>query len=393
MNNTAFYPADILLPKCEYNKWSVVACDQFTSEPEYWHKTAEIVGDAPSAFNMVLPEAFLSKDNAEKTDAINRTMTDYLNDGIFKEYKDAMIFVERTLPKGKVRYGIIGAVDLKEYDFSVGSKSLIRATEGTVLERIPPRVEVRRNAPLELPHIMLLIDDIERTVIEPLKNAELTVLYDFELMQGGGHLKGSLIPKEIQDNILNAISSLKEKAGDEPLLFAVGDGNHSLATARTCYLNAPNELNRYALVEVVNVHDEALEFEPIYRVLFNVDTEDFITKLNAEFTEGPKTVKWYTKNNEGEVYTSGLTVGSLQPFIDNYIKENPEVVCDYIHGIESTLSLCKEDGRIGLIFDGMDKGELFPFVSSKGSLPRKTFSMGEAESKRYYCEARKIKQT
>ena len=391
MNNIGFYPAEILLPKCDYGKWSVVACDQFTSEPEYWRETAKITENVPSTYNLVLPEAFLSSDNSERIDSINREMAKYLDEGLFEEYKDAMIFVERTLPKGKVRYGIIGAVDLKEYDFSVGSKSLIRATEGTVLERIPPRVEIRRDAPLELPHIMLLIDDIKKTVIEPLKNAELTVLYDFELMQGGGHLKGSLIPKEMQDNILSAICDLKEKAGDDPLLFAVGDGNHSLATARTCYLNDPTELNRYALVEVVNIHDQALEFEPIYRVLFNVDTEDFIAKLNSEFTDGPKTIEWFTKDKKGEVHTSGLTVGSLQPFIDRYIKENPDVVCDYIHGIESTLSLCKEGNRIGLIFDGMDKSELFPFVCEKGSLPRKTFSMGEAESKRYYCEARKIK--
>ncbi len=391
MNNIGFYPADILLPKCEYNKWSVVACDQFTSEPEYWHRTAKITQNSPSAYNLVLPEAFLSADNSDKIDSINREMAKYLDEGLFEEYKDAMIFVERTLPRGKVRYGIIGAVDLEEYDFRVGSKSLIRATEGTVLERIPPRVEIRRDAPLELPHIMLLIDDIERTVIEPLKNTDLTVLYDFELMQGGGHLKGSLIPKEMQPDILSAISKLKEQAGEDPLLFAVGDGNHSLATARTCYQNEPTELNRYALVEVVNIHDEALEFEPIYRVLFNVDTDDFLAKLSAEFKEGPKRIEWYTKDGKGEVHTSGLTVGSLQPFIDNYIKQNPEVVCDYIHGVESTLSLCKEENRVGLIFDGMDKGELFPFVCEKGSLPRKTFSMGEAESKRYYCEARKIK--
>ncbi len=391
MNNTGFKAADILLPRDNFEKWSVVACDQFTSEPEYWEETEKNSKGAPSAYNLILPEAYLSSDNSSRINAINAEMAKYTEDGIFAEYKDAMIFVERTLPKGKVRYGIVGAVDLKEYDFSVGSKSLIRATEGTVLERIPPRVEIRRDAPLELPHIMLLIDDIERTVIEPLKKAELTVLYDFELMQGGGHIKGSLIPAEMQEKILSALTELKEKAGEAPLLFAVGDGNHSLATARTCYLNEPNDLNRYALVEVVNVHDEALEFEPIYRVLFNVDTEDFITKLNEEFTSGTKTIKWYAKDSEGEVHTNGLTVGSLQPFIDSYIKENPQVVCDYIHGIDSTLNLSKEENRIGLIFDGMDKSELFPFVCEKGSLPRKTFSMGEAESKRYYCEARKIK--
>ena len=362
MNNIGFYPADILLPQNNFEKWSVVACDQFTSEPGYWEETARITEGAASAYKLILPEAYLSPDNSPRIDAINAEMAKYLDSSLFAEYEDAMIFVERTLPQGKVRYGIVGAVDLKEYDFSVGSKSLIRATEGTVLERIPPRVEIRRDAPLELPHIMLLIDDIERTVIEPLKNAELKIL-----------------------------CALKEKAGEDPLLFAVGDGNHSLATARTCYLNEPNELNRYALVEVVNIHDEALEFEPIYRVLFNVDTSDFIKKLGAEFTEGPKTIKWYTGDGEGEVYTSGLTVGSLQPFIDSYLKEHPEVICDYIHGVDSTLNLAKEEGRVGLIFDGMDKSELFPFVCEKGSLPRKTFSMGEAESKRYYNEARRIK--
>ncbi|MBE6573799.1 MAG: DUF1015 domain-containing protein [Ruminococcaceae bacterium] len=390
MNNTGFFAADILLPKADYEKWSVVACDQFTSEPHYWAKTKEITEGYNSTYNLVLPEAYLSSDNSSLVASINANMSVYLEEGIFNEYKDAMIFVERTLPKGKVRYGIVGAVDLEEYDFSKGSKSLIRATEGTVLERIPPRVEIRKDAPLELPHVMLLIDDIERTVIEPLKNAKLTVLYDFELMQGGGHLKGSLIPKDMQEKILCALEALKAKGGESPLLFAVGDGNHSLATAKTCYNNAPNELNKYALTEIVNIHDEALEFEPIYRVIFNVDTDDFIKELTETFTDGPKTIEWYTKDSRGEVHTSGLTVGSLQPFIDSYLAKHPEAECDYIHGVESTLSLANADNRVGLIFDGMDKSELFPFVCEKGSLPRKTFSMGEAESKRYYTEARKI---
>ena len=391
MNKTGFYAADILLPKDNFEKWSVVACDQFTSEPHYWAKTEEIAEGTASTYNLVLPEAYLCADNSAKVDAINSNMTNYLEKGIFEEYKGAMIFVERTLPKGKVRYGIVGAIDLDEYDFSKGSKSLIRATEGTVLERIPPRVEIRKDAPLELPHVMLLIDDIERSVIEPLKSAELTVLYDFELMQGGGHIKGSLIPRDMQEKILCALEALKEKGGEEPLLFAVGDGNHSLATAKTCYTNAPNALNKYALTEIVNIHDEALEFEPIYRVLFNIDPDDFIKELSETFTEGPKTIEWYTKESKGKVHTSGLTVGSLQPFIDSYLAKHPGAECDYIHGVESTLSLAAADNRVGLIFDGMDKGELFPFVKEKGSLPRKTFSMGEAESKRYYTEARKIK--
>lgn len=390
MNNVGFYSANILLPKGDFERWSVVACDQFTSEPHYWSKTEELTANSPSAYNLILPEAYLSADNSERINAINKNMTKYLNEDVFNEYEDAMIFVERTLPKGKVRYGIVGAIDLNEYDFSVGSKSLIRATEGTVLERIPPRVEIRKDAPLELPHVMLLIDDIEKTVIEPLKNEELTVLYDFDLIQGGGHIRGSLIPKKIQENIISALEALKSKGGENPLLFAVGDGNHSLATAKTCYNNSPNDLNKYALTEIVNIHDDALEFEPIYRAIFNVDTEDFVNELSKAFTKGNKTISWYTKDSKGEVYTSGLTVGSLQSFIDNYIKDHPNVECDYIHGVESTLALCQKDNCIGLIFDGMNKGELFPFVKDKGSLPRKTFSMGEAESKRYYTEARKI---
>lgn len=390
MKNIPFYPADILLPKQNFEKWSVVACDQFTSEPEYWKETERLTKGCNSAFNIILPEAFLSNDNTERINCINANMQKYLDNGVFEEYKNAMIFVERRLPKGKVRYGIIGAVDLEEYDFNIGSKSQIRATEGTVLSRIPPRVEIRKEAPIELPHIMLLIDDIKRTVIEPLKNAKLETLYDFDLMQGGGHLKGSLIPKEMQEDILGSLSALSSEQGENPLLFAVGDGNHSLATAKTCYTEDPDNLNRYALVEVVNIHDEALEFEPIYRVLFNADTKDFISALEAEFKEGEKTIEWFTANDGGKVYTSGLTVASLQDFIDRYLKANPSVTCDYIHGTKSTLELAKKENAIGLIFDGMDKSELFPFVKDKGSLPRKTFSMGEAESKRYYTEARKI---
>ena len=392
MNRCGFYSADILLPKNDFEKWSVVACDQFTSEPHYWAETEKITKGVRSTYNLVLPEAYLSKDNSEKIKGINDSMAQYLKEGVFNEYKNAMIFVERTLPAGKVRYGIVGAVDLDEYDFSKGSRSLIRATEGTVLERIPPRVEIRKDAPLELPHVMLLIDDIEKTVIEPLKNMELTVLYDFELMQGGGHLKGSLIPENIQKNILSKLEALMDKGGNDPLLFAVGDGNHSLATAKTCYNNEPNTLNKYALTEIVNIHDDALEFEPIYRVIFNIDTEDFIKELSDTFKEGEKTIEWHTKDSKGKVYTSGLTVGSLQPFIDSYLEKHPEAECDYIHGVGSTLALADAENRVGLIFDGMDKSELFPFVKEKGSLPRKTFSMGEAESKRYYTEARAIKE-
>jgi Uncharacterized conserved protein len=385
-----FKSADILIPKNNHDKWAVIACDQFTSDHEYWNKASDIVGNTPSTLNIILPEIYLEDgDSEQRVININSKMNEYLGDDIFDIYPDSMIFVERTLPDGKIRYGIVGTVDLEAYDYNKGATSLIRATEGTVLDRIPPRVKIRKDAPIESPHIMVLIDDPLKTVIEPLKTADQKIVYDFELMLGGGHIRGKLIDKSAQTQIINALGNLCEGESD-PLLFAMGDGNHSLATAKECYMTYRNPLNRYALVEIVNIHDDSLEFEPIYRVLFNADTADILSKMQGD---GHK-YRYITSDGDGEITlpkTSALPVGTLQNFIDDYIKANPQVKVDYIHGVDSVEKLAKEANTIGFVFDGMEKAELFPTVKQDGALPRKTFSMGEAVSKRYYMECRRIK--
>ncbi len=395
-----FNKADILIPKdVDFTKWSVVACDQYTSEPEYWNKAEEIVGDAPSALNLVFPEAFLSEGDS-RIAKINANMDKYLEDGIFETLLNSLIYIERTDSLGKTRKGIIGAVDLEAYDFNKGSTSKIRATEGTVLERIPPRVKIRENAPLELPHIMLLIDDIERTVIEPTKAEEL--IYDFDLMQNGGHIKGYLLSDDEANRVLAALDRLEENAKGN-LLFAVGDGNHSLATAKTCWENLKGTLNdeqkkshpaRFCLVELENIHDDALEFEPIHRVVFGCDPKKLLEEIKEYYPdtndeEGHKIVYTYG-DTEGEIFikNSGcsLAVGALQSFLDE-----KEYEVDYIHGADIVKSLSKKEGNMGFILPAMEKSYLFPAVIADGALPRKTFSMGEAADKKYYMEAKKIK--
>ncbi len=393
-----FNSANILLPKTGFEKWSVVACDQYTSEQKYWDDVKNIVSDSPSALNIILPEIYLSDDNSSQINSINSYMEKYLHDGVFESYDDAMIYVERE-SNGTKRLGIVGVIDLEDYDYSKGSNALIRATEQTVIERIPPRVAIRKDALLEMPHVMLLIDDEDKKVIEPLsdKKGELETAYNFDLMQGGGHIEGYFIDKDTQIKVQNALESLL--SGDEnDLLFAVGDGNHSLATAKECYRQNPSELNRYALVEIVNIHDASIEFEPIYRVMFNVDAEDFLNKFMEAHavSTGDDTHDYecVTKNGSENITvkaTAKLPVGTLQVFIDEYLKENPQVKIDYIHGEDVVYDLCKEDNTLGFIFKGMGKSDLFPAVKADGSLPRKTFSMGHAHDKRYYIEARKIK--
>ena len=393
-----FTPADILLPKKGFEKWAVVACDQYTSEPAYWKEVERIVGDAPSALNIILPELYLSDDNSARINAVNATMQTYLDSGVFDVFENTMIYVERA-SNDTIRRGIVGLIDLEDYDYHKGSSALIRATEATVLERIPPRVQIRKDAPLEMPHILLLIDDPDRSVIEPLtaqkdsfKNA-----YDFDLMQGGGHIGGYFLSDEAITEVQSALEALIEGKEDQ-LLFAVGDGNHSLATAKECYNLSRSPLARYALVEVVNIHDESIAFEPIYRVLFGVDKEDFLARFIAhtEAVGGDETQRFTVIDNAGEKdtdvkATAKLPVGTLQSFIDDYLKDHPEVKIDYIHGADVTRSLCREESTLGFLFDGMGKDELFPAIKADGSLPRKTFSMGHAADKRYYIEARKIK--
>ena len=396
-----FVAADILLPSVVNEKWPVVACDQFTSQPEYWAEAEKIVGESPSTLKMILPEVYLSGETSERIASINETMAEYMQFDLFVLHKDSMVYVERTLPDGSVRLGLVGAVDLEAYDFSPKTTLPVRATEGTVLSRIPPRVEIRKDAPAELPHVMLLADDAERTIIEPLRQMKnrFTKLYDTKLMLGGGSIAGYLLDSAAKNQVDKAICALAEKREDG-FLFAVGDGNHSLATAKTCYEKWPNEYNRYALCELVNLHDESLEFEPIYRVVFGVERKDILCSakkyLSENFSGEQNCEIIFVAGDETEVIKVNmpkgmLPVGCLQDFLDEYVKANPSVEVDYIHGEDVTRALAQKENTVGFIFRGMEKDDLFDSVAFKGALPRKTFSMGEAASKRYYMECRKIK--
>ena len=390
-------PADILLAKTDLTKWSVIACDQYTSEPEYWAETEKTVGDNPSALKIVLPEVYLSGDNSQRINEINRNMKEYLENGVFETLQNTMILTLRTLKNGAVRKGIVGLIDLENYSYEKGSDALIRATEATVVERIPPRVEIRKDAILEMPHVMLLINDPKKTVVEPLAlNVEdYEKLYDFTLMQNAGSVKGYKIPDETVAEINRALETLKNE--NDGLLFAGGDGNHSLATAKECYKN--HNGSRYALVEVVNIHDSSLEFEPIYRTVFGADPNAlinaFVEAMGGEY-EGADAHNYTCVFGDTETKLSlkaksHLAVADLQIFLDEYIKANPQVKVDYIHGVENTKKVAIRENGVGFIFDGMEKSDLFPAVSADGSLPRKTFSMGCADDKRFYLEARKIK--
>ena len=397
--NEYFFSANILLPKSDFQKWSVVACDQYTSEPEYWKNVEEFVGDKPSALKLILPEIYLSKDNNERINNINKNMATYLKNGVFEEINDCYIYVEREVAGGKIRKGIVGLIDLEDYSYEKGSKTLIRATEDTVVERIPPRVAIRKDALLEMPHVMLLIDDPQKTVIEPIakKTSDFAKLYDFDLMQQSGHIKGFAIDDNSKIQIQNSLNALIENTEDK-LLFAVGDGNHSLATAKECYNLNKTKNSRYALVEIVNIHDESLEFEPIYRVVFGVKPEeminDFVNALGGEYL-GDDAQKFTCVYGEivKEISvkpTGKLCVATLQAYLDEFLKKNPNTSIDYIHGEDVVYSLSKQDNTLGFIFNGMQKNELFDAIKQDGSLPRKTFSMGHASDKRFYIEARKI---
>lgn len=416
-----FKKANILLPKdADMTKWSVIACDQYTSEPKYWEEVEDLVGDAPSTLKITLPEIYLEQENVDsRIKTINNEMSNLLSKNFFRTLQNSLIYLERTCSDGKVRKGIIGMVDLEDYSYEKGSQTLIRATEGTVLERIPPRVRVRENANLELPHVMLLIDDDKKEIIEGLadKVSMDDVVYDFDLMQNGGHVKGYKIPEELCQNVFDGLERLADKDNFEAkykvhdkgvLLFSVGDGNHSLATAKACYENLKkvlpkeeyeNHPARYALVEVVNLHSDALEFEPIHRVVFNVEPEKMIEEFEKYYEvsrtpgDGQK-VEYVYKDNSEILYIknpkSNLAVGSLQIFIDEYIKEHGGKV-DYIHGDEVARELGSQSGNIGFLLPNMKKTDLFKTVILDGALPRKTFSMGHSYDKRYYLEAREIK--
>jgi len=410
-----FLPADILLPDVtDMSKWAVIACDQFSSNPAYWQSVRETAGDAPSAINLILPEAELgTPQEAAHTALINETMLRYQEKNVFKTYPKSFIYVERTLESGAVRKGLVGMVDLEAYDYSVGSVSAIRATERTVVERIPPRMRVRRHASVELPHILMLCDDHEKVLVEPIAAVKesLPKLYDFDLMEDGGHITGWLVQGAPVDEFEARLSAYTDQVGEKyaglpgvPMVFAVGDGNHSLATAKACYeeLKAANpgaDLSdhpaRYALVELENIHDEAQVFEPIHRVLVKTDAR----KLLADLEHGCCAadgfpVTWYIGKESGTVYLdrnkSQLAVGVLQGFLDAWMQDNAAEI-DYIHGDHDLQELAEQDDAIGFLLPAMEKSQLFRGVIADGILPRKTFSMGHAREKRYYLEGRAIK--
>lgn len=453
--SNCFNPANILLPNdgIDMEKWSVIACDQFTSQADYWDAVEKYVADAPSTLNVVFPEIYLgTTTKQERIKYINNTMDTYLTDGTLKQaVADGYVLVERTTESG-VRLGIVGLIDLEDYDFDPKNKTLIRATEGTVISRIPPRVKIREHAAIELPHVMLLVDDpldgqngefcrnesqenavniaaIKHGIIEYVYAIRDTLrkLYDTELMQGGGHIRGYAIEGEAAKQLTEAFAAKQNSCGG--FLFAVGDGNHSLATAKTCWENikksgkfTEEQLKthpaRYALVEICNLHSEALEFKPIHRLLTNVDVKDMLSFFEAEITkqglesaEGDEIVFEYvesgnddsakqangneavSENNYGINITNRgdrLPVEILQGILDKYLETHDNVSIDYIHGDEALHRLVKEIKGCGIFLQSIDKSTLFPAINAGGVLPRKTFSIGEANEKRYYMECHKI---
>ncbi len=421
-----FRRTDILLPKFsgdseKMKKWSVVACDQYTSEPEYWKAVSDFTMDSETTLNLTVPEIYLADNDIEdRIKKTNAKMQDYMADDVFAEYKNTYIFVERTLKCGSVRLGIVGMVDLEDYDYTKDSRTKIRATEGTVLSRIPPRLKVRCDAPIELPHIMMLIDDDKCDIIE--SNAKIKEsfekLYDFDLMQDSGHITGYKMSDEACDALdkklaaLSDLDSFNMKYGVSevsPLVYAMGDGNHSLATAKAHYENLKTEIGeekaknspaRYALCELVNLHDKSLVFEAIHRVVFDADGKAFLEALEKQYCVS------YDENAEGQsfVFVLGgeskkvtvtnpkeyLTVATVQKALDAFVSENGGEI-DYIHGEDVVNKHCADNKNFGIIFDAMDKSDLYKSVILDGALPRKTFSMGEACDKRFYTECRKIK--
>jgi hypothetical protein len=424
----------VYLPKdgTDLQKWAVIACDQFTSEPQYWADVKQFVGNAPSTLNLIFPEVYLDQSDAsERITAIGLAMNDCLQSGTLVPH-EGLIYVERSVA-GKTRHGVMLCLDLECYDYQAGSASLIRATEGTIVDRLPPRIKIRQDAALELPHILVLIDDPQHSVIAPLTAAKAGFerLYDFELMQGGGHLNAFAVDAESENRVVQALRALAQpqtfaaKYGvgqDLPvLLFAMGDGNHSLATAKAIWekkkpLVGMDHPSRFALVEIENVHDQGLQFEAIHRLLFGCK-KDILNELKNTFGADFK----YTEVASADAMMQrvdsargtrqaigligggqqfgvieidhprcNLPVGTLQTFLDQFLQDAGAQTLDYVHGADVLKRLALQAGNAGFYFAGMHKSDLFKTVILEGALPRKTFSLGQASEKRFYMEARKI---
>lgn len=409
---STFRSADILIPQVNsIEKWSVIACDQYTSQPEYWKRVREYVGDEISSLNLIFPEAEMG-DMENIIEQINKNMETYTKAEFFKKYENVYVYVERTLANGTIRKGIVGVVDLEEYDYSDNATTDIRATERTVEERIPPRMNIRRNASLEMPHILLLCDDERHMLIESVEQIkeQCPKLYDFELMENGGHIAGWLVEGENVDmfdrQLEDYVTFTKEKHsndGKTPMLYAVGDGNHSLATAKACYEelkknhkgeDVSNHPARYALLELENIHDESQKFEAIHRIVTDVDVDALISSMKEKICakEG-YLITYCTLGKEESVYLNKkmgeMPVAILQKFLDEYLKDKLEKI-DYIHGDDVVKELALKENSVGFILPPIEKSQLFRGLVMDGVLPRKTFSMGNAQEKRYYLEAREI---
>lgn len=394
-----FMPADILLPKqCDMERWAVIACDQYTSDPAYWQRVRTLAGDHPSTLHMILPEAELASANEQIIDRINQTMHSYLQDGVFVEYEQSYVYVERTLKNGAIRQGIVGMLDLEHYEYNPALHPMISATENTVLERIPPRVAVRKEAPIEFPHVLLLCEDEQARLIEnvAVKKSQLPKLYEFDLMEDGGHIAGWLLQGEDAADFDEALAGYEQNN-----VYLVGDGNHSLVTAKTCYeqLKARGEADnthpsRYALVELENIYSPAMAFEPIHRVIMHTDPDAMLRELQNCCEEGGVSIPWISGDRRGTICLNvpdgELTVGVLQDWLDQWLTEN-EGLIDYIHDADALYTLAQAPDSIGFLLPPMSKNALFPFVQTGRTLPRKTFSMGHSAEKRYYLEGRRIK--
>ena len=401
-------PFDILLPDvAEPEKFAVVSCDQFTSQRDYWEKLAAEVGDAPSALKLIFPEVYLEDGDAkERIAAINATMQSYLDGGVFRTLKDSFVLVKRETAYGNTRLGIVAPVDLEEYSYVHPTEATIRATEGVVANRIPPRLAIRENAPIELPHVMLLIDDRDKSIIEPYykKRGELEKLYDFDLNMNGGHLTGwRLYAHEVMAKLDVYAKKVRGFYGvDTDFVFAVGDGNHSLATAQAHWKNVRKTLSaeerenhpaRFALVEIENLHCDGIVFEPIHRFVFGVDDADFVLYMSTVL-KGESRLKMFTTNMEYSIAVNANNteaIAEVQDAIDAYVSSHPGASVDYIHGLENLHSVADSSDGVAVQMPCIEKAELFGYVAEHGNLCRKAFSMGEAEEKRYYFEAKKIR--
>ena len=412
---TIFQPAEFLLPRDHFEQWAVIACDQFTSQPEYWAKVREQVGDQPSTLNMIFPEAELgSTDPAERIASIHQSMRETLDSEVLQRLPESWIYVERTLKSGAVRRGVVGVIDLEAYDYHAEAVLPIRATEKTVLERIPPRVRIRQGAPLELSHVLMLLDDPAQNLIEPLaaRKHEMRRLYDFELQSGGGPIAGYALTGELARAFTQKVEAYENDAaaryarqGLPPLIYAVGDGNHSLAAAKRCWedrkqehpeLAGTRDPARFALVELGNIHDPSLQFEPIHRLLTGVDPAEVLSELRKLCTPNPEqghAVRCVCRDFSCTVFLDRargeLPIGILQAFLDDYLSKHAGTL-DYIHEDAAAVSLAQQPGALSFLLPSIPKDDFFRGVAKDGVLPRKTFSMGLASEKRYYLECRKI---